>query len=86
MNTNGDYYETIYKVFIDYLAVDFFLNRNEEPPMETDLLKHIYDNSLEREFIDYLILKIHELVFIENFNDEIKTAFRLHMQKNIDKK
>jgi hypothetical protein len=85
-NTRSDFYEQLYKSFIDYLAVDFFLSRNEEPPEKPDLLKHIHTSALDCEFIDYLMLNIHRLVFVENFSDEMKTAIGFHIQKNIDNK
>ena len=74
--TNADFYEHIYKEFIDFLAVSFFLHKDEEPPENPDLLKYIHTTSRDCEFIDYLILNIHRLVFVENFSDKIKTAIK----------
>jgi hypothetical protein len=84
-NANSDFYEHLYESFIDYLAIDFFLSKNEEPSQEPDLLKFIHTNSRDCEFIEYLILNIHRLVFVENSSDEMKTAVSMHLQKKTQK-
>jgi hypothetical protein len=83
-NIDGDFYHHIYKNFGDYLAVTFFLNRDEVPPEEPDLLRYILKEGRESEFIQFLLLNVHQLVFDENYQDDMRTAISLHMQKNID--
>ena len=83
-NTGGDYYHNIFKAFVDYLAVTFFLEKDEVPPEEPDLLGYLLKEGREREFIQFLLLNVHQLVFDENYQDDMRTGISLHMQKNID--
>ena len=85
-NYGGDYYRHIFKNFVDYLVVTFFLEQDEEPPEESDLFEYILTEGREREFIDFLVLNVHRLVFEENYQDEMKTTFSLHLNQIGNKK
>jgi hypothetical protein len=86
INVSEEFYKYVYKGFIDYLATTFFLDKEEGPPQEGDLLKHIHDTSRDCEFIDFLILKIHQLTYVENYGNEMRTAIFTHLENTKSKK
>ncbi len=83
-NTNGDFYELNFKIFKEFLALSFFLDKDELPPPDSDLIEFIHNASRDSEFIEYLILGIHRLVYVENFPDELKTAISMHLAKKMN--
>jgi hypothetical protein len=80
-NASSDFSEYTLPIITDLLAVLYFLENNEVPPEEPDLLLYIHKNYGDIAFINFLIRNIHRLINSESFGDELKTLIKMHIEK-----